>query len=129
MEDIFNFSCTVGAEACDNKRCACSEVRRLSRSTCKVAYTLNHSHIAVNGNICAHTAELVNITEAVIKNAFINNARTLGKRQQCSKLRLHICGEARVRHSLYSDSFIAFLTDYTDAVVIFHNNYTDFAEL
>ena len=79
MVDILYLGCAVCTKPCNNKGSACTKVGSLNGSARKPFNALNYRYITVNGDICAHSAKLVHVTEAVVENALVNNACTVGE--------------------------------------------------
>ena len=118
--DVFDLRRAPCAEPGGHHGCAGAQVVRPDGSALQERHALDDRGLALYLDGGAHAQKLLHIAEAVVPDALGDDAGALADREQRCELRLHIGGEAGVRHGLDvafrqsagradADAFVVFL--------------------
>ena len=104
-------------KACNNKSCTSAKIRSTNFSSSIFLNALYNSYISLNLNVGTHSVKLINVFETILKNAFCNNAGSIGNCENSCNLWLHICRITRIWQCSYRCAGKWLIGNHTNCVI------------
>ena len=89
---------TLGDEACDHHGCAGAKITAPYFCSCKDRLSFHNGGFSIHLDLCSHFQELRHIIIPIVPDILRYDAGAFRNSQTGEDLRLHICGEAGIRH-------------------------------